>query len=1069
MKQTKKMVSLFLTVVFSAICVCLPLSAAAEDAYTIEKKDTLTRFVPATKSFEAGETKSFNFTADTTAEYALFMDSVDENKVGTTTTISIKETSSNTVVPFTVREKDDSASKKISVESYSYVHPSRYGNKAGFQYEKVGNISELKVALTEGTSYTLSISRKAALTTFNYVDLRCLTLPITGGKQAIDSTDATTFTTMTPAHVNEQLNYGNTDLPEGYSLIGDYTDGSVFTSASRKQPRYIHISNGTYAEYKLDVQKAGWYRIYYNTKTWVDKTTVVTGKKYSFTIPFSVDGEVKETLVWSFTATADGQEPESKLIKVAPVYFDVGEHTIKFGPPTNGSYAFHILTEELPDYDPSEDTTVIMDTEPVKVDNTLSRFELAAPITLFSTGKSYTFSFTPSATGEYAFFVENKSYKKAESDTSEVYSKGQLTIAVSETEGDKVFDDTRTLKGYPYERLGDNTYTAASLEAGKTYTITLSSSGTASAGTQLVTGYFDLRCVNPLTTPAEGKFAVSPSDYVATNIGGAHMTQQFESQNYKNTEYPMIGDYYSSTLAAPRSRVTAVHHGDGTYITYALKATTSGYYTLTLPSVTTYPGTAKAESIRLSVDGATYDEQGWTGTATDLTFKPFYLFAGTHTITLTNLTVPYTNDDSTQSNGSDVGSYIKSLLFDQVAGEPGAAEISGDTKVDSKIALNQPIASEGNIEANTEGGFSFNAGASVSYKVNVAERGLYAFYIDGKSAQNGVDVLIDGVSKLGWTYKATGQKETVNASYSSRQVKKLSVPVELEPGKYTVTFAFKNGTKWDNEANKPVEITDADNYISTMYSAWARRIDLTASADEEMFLRSWDFSAASMVNEVTGANAAGWLFPHQYSQGGPFTVGSFTDCRSVVFINGADVTYRVNIPQDGYYNFSTFINNSAATNTYTMTVNGSTYSCDVTTDGSGPIKSTFESVFLSTGTYDVKFKAPASPSGTLRLYGVSVAKNTNDFVMVGEGSAAVNVNFDASYTGSVITAFYNADKELVGVKIEPVTNAASYSTTVAISGTAVTAKVFVWSDLANIVPLRKSIDFAKGEANWLTK
>ncbi len=488
MKQTKKMVSLCLSLVFLAISMCMPLSVGAENTYTTETGGTLTRLIPTTKSFEANETKTFDFTVDTTAEYALFMDSTDSNKVGTATTFAITEKDSSTAVPFTVREKDSDASVMTSVESYSYVHPSRYGNTEGFQYERVGNISELKATLTAGTNYTLSVSREATLSTLNYVDLRCLTIPITGGKQAIASEDATVFTTTTPAHVNEQLNYGNTALPEGYSLIGDYTDTSVFASSNRNVPRYIHISKDTYAEYKLDIQKEGWYRVYYNTSTWVDTKTVTAGDKYSFKVPFSVDGEEKETLVWSFTATADGQSPETRLLKTLPVQFNKGEHTIKFGNATAGSYAYHILMEELPDYDPEEDATVVMDTVPVKVDSTLSRFEPETPITLSSTGKSYVFTFTPEATGEYAFFYNNTGSAGSQ----------PMTISVSEAGGDKVFENTCNTKGVVFERFGDNSYQAAPMEAGKTYTITLTGTGTA-----ITMEYFDLRCVNPLTTPAE--------------------------------------------------------------------------------------------------------------------------------------------------------------------------------------------------------------------------------------------------------------------------------------------------------------------------------------------------------------------------------------------------------------------------------------------------------------------------------------------------------------------------------------------------------------------------------------
>ena len=153
-----------------------------------------------------------------------------------------------------------------------------------------------------------------------------------------------------------------------------------------------------------------------------------------------------------------------------------------------------------------------------------------------------------------------------------------------------------------------------------------------------------------------------------------------------------------------------------------------------------------------------------------------------------------------------------------------------------------------------------------------------------------------------------------------------------------------------------------------------------------------------------------------------------------------------------------------------MNLNGGTYSCDVTTDGSGPVKSTFEPVFLTAGVYDVNFKAPASPTGTMRLYGMSVtAKEMGDYVAVGADSASVSVAFDKAYTGSVITAFYSASNELVGIQADVITDAASYRADIALTDTPVTAKVFVWGDLTNVIPLRTSIDFAAGTDSWIVK
>lgn len=1059
MKHTKRMVSLVLSVVFSAISFCLPLSAGAEDTYTTETNETITRFVPTTKTFSAGETKTFQFTVDTTADYALFMDAPDDAKRDTTTVFKITETDSGTAVPFTAREDIQNPSSVTQMDSYSYVHT--LGDNT-WPYERVGNTAEVRVALTAGTEYTLSMSREAALATFNYVELKCLKLPITGGKQAISPSDFTAFNTTQIQHVNDQFNYSN-PLVEGYDLIGDYTDDSVFSTVwSNARP--IHISSGTNAEYTLDVQQAGWYRISFNTTTWVRSTDITEGKNFSFNVPLSIDEEPKETLIYSFTATEAGQSLPTKLLNASPIYLDEGEHTLKFGNTTAGAYAYNILLEELPDYDPDAQTTVDMtDLEPVKVDDTLSRFELETPVALSLTGNSYAFSFTPAATGEYAFFLDNTGS-----------ATGAVKILVNDAEDGKVFEQEYTTIGRTYERFGDNVYMAAPMTAGQTYTITMSGSGNA-----VTMGYFDVRCVSPLAIPAEGKFAVSPSDYVVTTIENSHMSQQFSSQNYKNTDYPMIGDYYSEALQSPRDRATTVHLGNGAYVTYALNVTTPGYFTLTLPNVTTYPD-ASAESIRLSVNGAEYDTQGWEGTATDLTFEPFYLYAGVNRITLTNLTVP--NDVAGKPDGSDTGSYIKSLLFDQEASEPEPTSISGDTKADSMIPLNSMTAQEGTIDTNADGALLFKAGSSVTYEVNVEEAGTYAIYMDGKAAQQGVDVLVDGESKLGATYITTGQMDAVTASFNNRQVKKLSYAIDLTAGEHTIQFAFKNGKKWvggaASEGGKVEDITTEDNYTSEMYSIWVRRIDLTANANEEMFLRSWDFTATSFLNEEEhSSSSAGWTFPHQYTQGGPFTVGSFTDCRSVVFIDGTSVTYKINIPQDGYYNISAFIVNggSSATNTITMTIGEDSYTKDHVSDGNNTMdasdKVTFDPVFLAEGSYDVIFKAPAKGvvQGTLRLYGVSVAKQSGDLVAVGTDSASVSVSFDGNYTGCVVTAFYSATNELVGVLTEDVEDAASYSADVTLSGTPVKAKVMLWSDMTNVKPLSDAIEFTSGSANWITK
>lgn len=1048
MKQAKKTVSLFLAVVFSAICACVPLSVCADEeaAYTVESKDTLTRFIPKTKAFTDGETKTFDFTPSVTADYALFMDAATD-KNNTVTTFAVKKADDGTAVSFTWRDALDPSSTS-SGETYSYTHQN-------FQYEKVGNISELKVSLTADTTYTLSVSRTAALSSLNYIDIRCLTLPITGGKQAIAPQDASVFTTTTVAHMNEQLKYTDgVALPEGYALIGDYTDNSVFTNAFGA-PRYIHISNGSSATYTLDVQKTGYYRVSYRTRTWKSENDRTNGATFSFNVPFYVDGTLKDTLVWSQTLTADKEPLQAKLLTAEPVYLDADSHTITFGNVTDGSYALSILIEELENYDPNATGTLTMETAPVKVDNILSRFELSENITLSSAGHKYAFSFTPAADGEYVFFLNNAKTVAV-----------PVVVTVTDDDSKKVFEYNYTTTGKTqYERVGNAAYQAASLKANKEYTITLAGTGDA-----FTMGYFDVRCVNPLTTPSEGKFAVSPSDFVVTDIDTYHANEQFNSRNYKNTEYPMLGNYYSTELTSPRDKATTIHLGNGKYITYALDVTTPGYFTLTLPTVDTYPGNAKAERITLSVNGEKYDTQGWTDSAADLVFKSVYLYKGVNRITLTNETVSYTDGDTTY-NGKNVGAYIKSLLFDQQASDPEPTKISGDTMTDSYIPLISMTSSEGTPTRDAVSGtYSLKNGDSMTYTVNVEEKGTYAVYVDAQIPQKGVQVFVDNEDKTSAMYLTI--EENCVKDGNTRQTRKLSFPVDLDEGTHTIKLSFKNGLKYDSTATtKVVEITDDDNYSSLLYSLWMRRTDLTASVDEEMFLRSWDFSSVSYVNEETDEVNGGWCFPHQHKQGGPFTVGSFTDCRSVVFIDGRYVTYKVNIPESGRYSFSTFIKGATDVNTYTMTVNGKTYSCVVAASSDVPMKSIFDPVFLAAGTYDVTFTAPSygDIKGTLRLYGISVGNQAEDFVAVGEDSAYVSVSFDKGYTGEVVTAFYSASNQLVGLKTESVSNAESYSAEVALSDTPTKAKVFVWGDLTNVAPLRSAVELASGDATWISE
>ena len=1045
MRTMKKGVSLLLTVLMLAMAVCVPMTASAEDAYKIEKETTLTRFIPAVKAFEAGETKTFEFTADTTAEYALFTMSGGSSRGTTVFTFTEKETGEP--VPFTFRENQVVPNKMTTANSYSHAH---YNAK---QYERVGNISEVKVSLTKDTTYMLSLSREAALAQFNYVDLRCLTLPITGGKQEIAPIDHTSFTSSTTTHLTEQLDYTTRNLSTEYALIGNYNDSSVFSSPYGKVRTYM-ISEGSSATYKLDVQKESYYRVHYTTSTWKSASTIKEGSVHKFNVPFAVDGANVNTLVYSFTAPKDGASLDAQVLTTDVFKLTEGEHTITFGPAGNpGSYAYGIYIEELPDYDPDAIETILLEKPAVKVDSVLSRFEFDEALTLSESSDIYQVKFTPELTGEYAVFLYNN-----------LSCAHTLNIAVSDSEGNEVYNVSRALKNNLYVRFGDNQYTAIPMTAGETYTITLSG-----INNEIKTSYLDLRLVNGLPVPVSGKFMISPSDYAATTIGSSHMSQQFNAIAYKNADYPIIGNYFSSSLKSPRTSTTTIHHGNATVVSYALDIAEAGYYRFSIPELTVYPGSAKAESVQLSVNGVVVGEEGWTGTATDVVFDACYLAQGSNLITFRNMTVPYVDADGKEQTGESVGAYIRAILGEKVESGAVAIPVTTTTETDTNLPFTQATATAGGLNYNQAGYFDAPAGASVTFTLDVAEEGTYAVYVDSISAQKSEVITIDGEDRTSYAYDDQKQKENVQSAHGTRIDKKLSYPVTLTKGTHTVTLTFRNGLKWDDAANKTVDITAEENYVSKLYKMWVRRVDITPSETETMYLRSWDFVGASYLDEAgETSNCAGWLMVHQYNQGGRITLNNFTDVRNMVFINGAWLTYRINAPKAGYYTVSSYIGVAAGSeNLITLTAAGQAYQETHVGTGSGDAAVVFENVYLDKGINDIKFQAPASCKGTMRMFGISIATETNDFVKTSENSAIVSANLEDAYTGTVIVALYGADNALVGLKTDMIESADYYVAEVAVTDAPAKAKVMVWKDTATtFAPLCDAIDFTNTNENW---
>lgn len=86
---------------------------------------------------------------------------------------------------------------------------------------------------------------------------------------------------------------------------------------------------------------------------------------------------------------------------------------------------------------------------------------------------------------------------------------------------------------------------------------------------------------------------------------------------------------------------------------------------------------------------------------------------------------------------------------------------------------------------------------------------------------------------------------------------------------------------------------------------------------------------------------------------------------------------------------------------------------------------------------------------------ISFAKNMTDKAVVGDGTVEVIANFDKAVSGTAIAALYRG-KQLVGMAQKPVSDESTVMVDVKSNEAPETAKMFIWENMQNIVPLAVS-------------
>lgn len=199
----------------------------------------------------------------------------------------------------------------------------------GFSYERVGDAKGTIFTVPDGSvEFTLAVSKDCDV---EYIDIRRLDLPLTGGKQAIAVADFSYVNALTDAHCSQQFGSGKTEhVLLDYPVIGDYFSSKI-TPAQKYFP--IHLSQGATVGYTVDVAQTGWYQF----------GVLISTYKSNGMLALYADDNLVDSVTYAYTI-----DPQPDLAYTYnAVYLTEGRHTIKLAGTVGGIYLYRFTTEKL--------------------------------------------------------------------------------------------------------------------------------------------------------------------------------------------------------------------------------------------------------------------------------------------------------------------------------------------------------------------------------------------------------------------------------------------------------------------------------------------------------------------------------------------------------------------------------------------------------------------------------------------------------------------------------------------------------------------------------------------------
>ncbi len=630
-----KFSAVFLAIVM-ALSMCGAIPAFAEDGCVQKKIDNsairLEMTGAAFTDFEAGGTKTFHFTVPTTGEYSMWFDNA-------------KSTTSNLTAVVKNGENE--------VFNKSYTTKANGVGTNG--HERFGNQTALRMSLTAGVDYTLTMTSDNAFTGMKYIDFRCLNLPVqaaAGAKTAVQPSDFYSYNGIAQ-HVNQQYYAGNGFI-SGASLAGDYAHPQdalrtpLFTNNSLEGKYHgIVLNNNVTATYKVTASAAGWYD--------VDVYAAASPGNKPLDLRLKVNG--------AKTGTRRYTGPGDQTLSFPAVWLNEGENVLDFFEFTSALYLKGLIFTSLgTGY--SDTPTAIAPTGETDVE--LKDAHAVSGVSNYAAGfkaKAGHYSeqdITFSETGYYNFYTYMKAHQASFNiKVGEVGADGNVasyTDVTNDTYRDiknaNLNNASRVWEADGYLRL--LMYNSRLFEAGKTYRLRIEfleidpSAYTVNSGFVIDKDYEAFVCAPITVKRADGILSDSDNTYISAwdvlpDSSFGYATWSPVEQAYQG--YPQDYDCVLCIGAAGKSinenstklrNVLFLKGGDNTY-RYSLKAETAGFYSIGIfaDSNSTNSVTFTCQIDNGTADTKTVTDDGGTKTTAFNILSSVYLSKGDHTITLT--------------------------------------------------------------------------------------------------------------------------------------------------------------------------------------------------------------------------------------------------------------------------------------------------------------------------------------------------------------------------------------------------------------------------------------------------